>query len=840
MVMRKILNKPGQFLPGLVILLLILGCQDVPPNNPPEITDIISYPAAPKAGQEVTLSAIVSDEDGDVIRYQWMANGGTFLDSLGSNPIRWTAPRDSGVVTLIVTASDLEASVTYSSQLQLLPGVGSVAGHVKDASNNYFLEDIVVNLNGTEMTTNSDGYFHFSNVPSGNNIPLSAMGENYITYAQLIDVDVDENIINISMNLLTEVGRIAGYVSDSVTGLHLEGALVQSGTISATSGEDGYYELYNVPISVNVPVRASLNGYFINSSLMNVVAGYNAHDFALVPSLATVTGRVTASLDGGFLAGAIVTLNDYVDTTNSAGYFEMENVQVTSNASISASLEGYYTSYLITDIIGGTNYVELELGQNSGSLSGWIRSDLNGNVIPNATIRVGSQEVLSGLDGSYQLGELGIGRQLVTCSANNFTLLTTTLDIEPGNNNLDFDLVPSVGAISGYLQDALTDSALRSRVVTLGAAETTTDNFGFYEFEDVAIGQHFLEVDLADYQRYGQTVTIVPGQLDHNIQLLLATGTVQGIIRVAGGNAVVAQAIVSIGEIRDTTGTNGYYELNLVPLGNQELSCRASLYYDVVEVIEVGVGGNIHDLSLSTSVGDISGLVRDGSTNLGLDSAIVTIGDSSYFTNATGDFDLMDFPQGNYEITVNKSGYYGYSGFHDIIAGNNVIVIGLNASVGDISGLVRDSATNLGLDSAVVSIGGSSYLTSDDGEFTLLDVPLGSYEILINKAGYQEYAEIHAIAAGSNMITVDLNRSTGQVRGYIRDAATSVLLDSVQVFLENDTTMTDSNGYYLFEEIPVRTNASLRALRTGYNQYADLVDIQGGDNVIGILLTSSE
>lgn len=53
---------------------------------------------------------------------------------------------------------------------------------------------------------------------------------------------------------------------------------------------------------------------------MNVVAGYNAHDFALVPSLATVTGRVTASLDGGFLAGAIVTLNDYVDTTNSAGY----------------------------------------------------------------------------------------------------------------------------------------------------------------------------------------------------------------------------------------------------------------------------------------------------------------------------------------------------------------------------------------------------------------------------------------------------------------------------------------------------------------------------------------
>lgn len=831
--------SPGQFLPIIVCLLMILGCQDVPPNNPPEISEIISYPAEPKAGQEVTLSAIVSDEEGDVIRYHWMANGGTFLDSLGSNPIRWSAPADSGLVTLIVRASDLESAVTYSSQLYLDLGVGSVAGHVKDASSEYFLEGIVVNLNGVEMTTNSDGYFHFSDVPADKNIPLSATGENYITFAQLIDVGVDENIINISMNLLTEVGRIAGYVSDSVSGLRLEGALVQTGSISTITGEDGYYELYNVPISLNVPVRASLDGYVINSSLVNVSAGYNTHDISLAPSLATVNGRVTAVADGAFLSDAIVTLNGYADTTNSSGYFEMLEIPVSSNASISASLEGYFTSYLITDITGGTNYVELELGQNSGTLSGWVRSDLTGNTIPNATVQIGGQQVLSDLDGSYQLEELGIGRQLVTCSAENHVSLTETFDIVAGSNSLDFNLVPSVGSVSGYLQDALTDSALGGRIISLGGETTTTDGMGFYTFVNVSVGQHLLEVDLDDYQSYSTTVTLIPGEIEHNIQLVPSKGTVQGIVMDALGSTVVSGAIVYMGDVRDTTGANGYYELNAVPVGNHDINCQANQYYDVIEVVDVVAGGTIYNIDLSPSVGDISGLVRDGSTNAGVDSAMVTIGDSIYFTDAQGGFDILDFPRGSVLITVNGSGFYEEIGSYDIDAGVNVIVIELISSVGDISGLVLDGATNVGVDSALVMIGDSSYVTNAEGAFSIMDFPQGNVQITINKDGYEPYAEYRDILVGNNVISVALESSIGQVWGYISNSQTSALLDSVQVILATDTTMTDSEGRYDFNNIPVDQNVTLSAIRAGYNQSITVVDIEGGDNVFNIQLTET-
>ena len=54
-------------------------------------------------------------------------------------------------------------------------------------------------------------------------------------------------------------------------------------------------------------------------------------------------GRITSSSTSHYLSGVVVTVNQHVDTTNAAGYYELVDIPVALNASVSASKEGYKT-----------------------------------------------------------------------------------------------------------------------------------------------------------------------------------------------------------------------------------------------------------------------------------------------------------------------------------------------------------------------------------------------------------------------------------------------------------------------------------------------------------------
>ena len=149
---------------------------------------------------------------------------------------------------------------------------------------------------------------------------------------------------------------VAGLVSASGGGA-VQGATVQVGSRTTTSGADGRYELRNLPLGP-ATIATSSPLHDPRSDAVTLVGGMNTHDVVLtrLPT-GTVSGIVTAgpgAIDQGPIAGALVTLLDATATTGADGRFELRDVPVGSRT-ITASATGFATRAEGVTLTAGAN-----------------------------------------------------------------------------------------------------------------------------------------------------------------------------------------------------------------------------------------------------------------------------------------------------------------------------------------------------------------------------------------------------------------------------------------------------------------------------------------------------
>jgi len=93
------------------------------PSRPPIIDNLIVTPKEPNymkgekiyQGKSCELKCLASDPDGDILSYNWSANGGQLS---GEGPVVvWTAPSNPGDVTVTVTVSDGTGNTVTGSKV---------------------------------------------------------------------------------------------------------------------------------------------------------------------------------------------------------------------------------------------------------------------------------------------------------------------------------------------------------------------------------------------------------------------------------------------------------------------------------------------------------------------------------------------------------------------------------------------------------------------------------------------------------------------------------------------------------------------------------------------------
>jgi hypothetical protein len=196
-------------------------------------------------------------------------------------------------------------------------------------------------------------------------------------------------------------------------------------------------------------------------------------------------------------------------------------------------------------------------------------------------------------------------------------------------------------------------------------------------------------------------------------------------------------------------------EKSVIETGNGKYKMKPviSLSSETYSTGEVPGGVGSVSGSVSYYESGILALVGIGGANIEL------TGGAYIFANTTttseelgfeGTFSLENVPAGSYTLNVYTEGYDDYSESVVVVNGGNTVVdvVFLVEEPGGISGSVVDSGTTLAIEGATVTVtlaGGSTYSfessTETDilGAFSLEQLPVGSYDLMVSADGYDDY-----------------------------------------------------------------------------------------------------
>lgn len=140
------------------------------------------------------------------------------------------------------------------------------------------------------------------------------------------------------------------------------------------------------------------------------------------------------------------------------------------------------------------------------------------------------------------------------------------------------------------------------------------------------------------------------------------SGYVYGTITSINSNTPVAGVVVQCNGFTYTTGANGYFSIENLPIGNNQLTASKTDFETYSKTINVKSSGTEENISLVSNIvgASVWGYIKHTS-GTPISGASVTIAGMSDNTDATGRYQLPSIPQGNQDISVQASGYEEYN-----------------------------------------------------------------------------------------------------------------------------------------------------------------------------------
>ena len=182
--------------------------------------------------------------------------------------------------------------------------------------------------------------------------------------------------------------------------------------------------------------------------------------------------------------------------------------------------------------------------------------------------------------------------------------------------------------------------------------------------------------------------------------------------------------------------------------------------------------------------------------------------------------------------------------------------VGLGSVSGTVSYYQSGELALVAIGGANIELTGGAYIfantaiTLEDGSFSLDNVPAGSYTLNVYAESYDDYSESIVVTDGGNTVVdvVFLEEDPGGISGKVVDSVDSVtpiieatvsatLSSSAYIF--NISAVTDGNGEFAFEQLPVGTY-DLTASATGYDnntEYGIIVTEGALNDTVEIELT---
>jgi len=247
----------------------------------------------------------------------------------------------------------------------------------------------------------------------------------------------------------------------------------------------------------------------------------------------------------------------------------------------------------------------------------------------------------------------------------------------------------------------------------------------------------------------------------------------------------------------------------------------------------------IADLSLTRIIvpGTITGSITDAEDGSAVVGATVTDGTRTTTTDASGRYTIASVPPGTYQVTASKAGYHSSSLSVTVSEGNTAVAnLPLVRIIipGTITGIVTDAEDGSPIVGAVVTDGTRTGLTNAAGQYTMNDVPPGSYEVTASKSGYESsFVTVTVLEGFTAIADLSLTRIIvpGTITGSITDAEDGSPIAGATVTDGTRTTTTDGTGKYTIANVLPGTY-QVTASKSGYQSLTSAVTVASGATVM--------
>ncbi len=563
---------------------------------------------------------------------------------------------------------------------------GSVKLVVQSSSTTQVLAGVQVLLHELQLsnTTGATGEVVFGDLPAGTYaVTLSA--ENYTPKYLTFTVRSGNETVLEGIELSQQRGELTGNVQ--VNGVEspanvLVYVLAADGSLFSTlTNNAGNYRFNALPVGAGYSVIASAFGF---GSTRTEGLAIQSRTTTVAPAITLNPKPASTGSVAGFArfngqqalehAGIVVSLEgtDFEAITARDGSFVLNNVPA-GQYSLNITGSNFRPFNQSITVVAGSNsrVNDVQLAAITGSVAGLVINDA-GNAVAGAAVQIttpiGTQSVVTGNDGRFNLTAVPAGNQTVLVSLRGHESAQASLDVvEETLTELSEALVLNRRSLTGTIAlDAGQDPA-GATVTLAGSGQTTQTNAdGQFAFYGIEPGNYQLQISRAGYRAQQQPITLtrddVQYELPFTISLEPQLGSVQGYVKLFGQPENSGVLVEVLGTPYSTlSDATGLWSLNL-PIGNYSQGVRFSKAHfasqTVLQTVTVTERGssNVAEQTLQQAGVAFSGQLSVAGIS-DVSQAVITITGNNGFSatlspDAAGHYQLDSLPLGQYQVQV--------------------------------------------------------------------------------------------------------------------------------------------------------------------------------------------
>lgn len=417
----------------------------------------------------------------------------------------------------------VQVGATETVNFQLATTPGTISGTVTDLGTMSPIQGALIEVYEGSLVigfadTDAMGNYTVPSLPPGSyTLVASANGYEFDTKQASVLAGMT-TVVDFALN--TVQGTIAGTVTDSETGLPIEGASIQIsdglvGIVSILTDADGNYNVSGFSPGRYI-VTVSVEGYQTQSAGAIVLSNNTTIvDFSLAPDPGNIEGTVIDSMTLNPIPSTVIHVRNgpvliATALTDADGNYSTPNLDPTNYAVI-ANASGYQAAFQRVSVPPSqTANANFTLNSQPGAISGTVTDAGTMNPIPDATVSLYQGEnflgyILTDANGNYSILNLASGDYFVVTSADGYEtqILPATVTANM-TTTVDFALGTMAGSISGTIREACNGEALAGALILVDNGLTVvgydvSSESGTYLIPGIPAGNYTVSIRRFEY-----------------------------------------------------------------------------------------------------------------------------------------------------------------------------------------------------------------------------------------------------------------------------------------------------------------------------------------------------